>query len=89
MSEQRIAYPDDPLMAAAWCGCVSWASGEPEILARYAEERGRPFALAVPRSGLSKAIDAATGADRAEVDAFVDWVNENLWGEDPFVEPEP
>lgn len=84
MSE-RIAYPDNPIMAAAWFGCVMWVASVPEAIARFEAETGHRWLPGSVRSGIERMIDKATGHEAAVFDAFVDWVNINVWGEDPFM----
>jgi len=81
MSEQQFlktSYDNDPLMYGAFVGCVRWALGEPEIMARYREESRDNFEIGV--TGLERMVDAATGADLAFFQRFSDWVEVNLFG---------
>ncbi len=66
-----------PYMIDAWAGCLSWAISEPEILDRFMADSG----VRVKRDALSRMIDAATGHDRDIVVKFLNWFNENIWGE--------
>jgi hypothetical protein len=81
---QRVAYRDNPIMAQAWLGCISWASQHEEICARFAADTGHRVFWKEQRAPINAMIDKATGYERTVIDAFVDWVNANLWGEDPF-----
>jgi hypothetical protein len=87
MAETRIAYPDDPVMAIAWRDHMVWAGRNPEILAAFRLDTGCATLWAERRDGLALMIDQATGFDRECAARFVDWVNKNLWGEDPFAAP--
>jgi hypothetical protein len=82
MAEQRIAYPDNPIMALAWLGCLQWAAEQPAIIKRFEEETG--MSLKSPASGIERMIDEATGFRNAQFDRFVDWFNANVWGLDAF-----
>lgn len=82
--KQRIAYPDNPVMAAAFINFVAWAGGRPDILDWYHNATGRMPFWAKPRSAIEKMIDEASGYDIESTDHFVDWLIENIWGDDPF-----
>ena len=86
---QKIAYPDNPIMAAGWLGCVNWAWGKPEIRAQFLKETGLILAPATP---FERMIDKSCGVvytpNEEIAEKFVAWVNENIWGEDPFTEVE-
>jgi hypothetical protein len=69
-------------MAGAWASCLSWAIGKDEMRADFEKETGRHWSP--PRSGLDRAIDEATGADRAYIEAFITWFNEHVWGNEPI-----
>lgn len=73
------SMPTDPLMQPAWLGCLHWAIGEPEIVAAFRAETGHQWR---PAGGLAGMIDAATGADRAFLEAFARWMTVNIWGEE-------
>ena len=81
---QRIAYPENPIMAGAWVAAVQHAAGHPGMLAAFKEATGRPFLLAAPRAPIERMVDEATGADVASINDFIDWFNLAVWGEDPF-----
>ena len=83
MSE-RIAYPDNPIMAGAWYAAVKWASQEPDCIKRFEEATGHKFSFSDSRSPIERAVDKATGYDQESISQFVDWFNANIWGEDPF-----
>ena len=71
--------PKEAYLHPAWFGCLSWALGEPEIMDALCAETGNHWTLG--RTGLDRAIDQATGAEREFFKAFAGWMNENLWGE--------
>jgi len=86
VQRQRITYPNDPLMAASWLAAIRCAlTTQPDMIAAFTKETGLVLP-SQPRSAIEAMIDNATGVDRKFVDAFVDWFNVNVWGEDPFVE---
>ncbi len=84
VKNQRIAYPDDPLMAIAWLSFLRVSIQQPQVIAAYEAERGRPFTFARMRSPIERMIDDATGFTDSELDDFIDWLNEEVWGDDPF-----
>lgn len=65
-------------MTGAWFGCISWALGQPEIVAAFRAETGNNWQPASDVFG--QMIDKATGVDRAFLRDFIQWVNVNLWG---------
>jgi hypothetical protein len=65
-------------MTDAWASCMSWAIGEPEIVGAFRADTGNKWRPA--QSGLDAMIDKATGADKAFVEAFIRWANDNVWG---------
>jgi hypothetical protein len=81
---QRIAYPDNPVMAAMWHGFMMFVSSEKDIIEKFEEETNLTWPFNSDISPIDHAIDQATGYDVEVVDKFVDWANKNLWGEDPF-----
>jgi hypothetical protein len=72
--------PTNPLEAAAWCGCLSWAIGKPEVIAAYRAETGDNWEPG--NSGIERIIDTATGRDVAFLRSFAEWMTKNVWGED-------
>lgn len=86
MSAERIAYPNNIIMAIAWRDGLMWAISNPEILCRFEKETG----IRGARSGIEALVDEAckvprtTPAELAE--AFMEWFNKEIWGEDPFAE---
>ncbi len=73
-----ITPPEDvPEYAwGAWYGCLHWAIGDPDILARFKADTGLSYSA--PRF-----------AGDFFVLAFVPWFDENIWGkwENPTEEP--
>lgn len=75
-----MSHPEDnPVMAAAWSSFVQWAIRDSEIRDKFEESSGRKWTL--PRNGLERMIDDATGASAAYVEDFAVWVTRELWGE--------
>lgn len=72
-------------MLPAWLGCMHWAIGNPEVVDAFRAETGMSYQP--PRTGLDAAIDKATGADTAFVEAFILWANIAIWG--AMAGPEP
>jgi hypothetical protein len=72
--------PDDTpdYMVPAWIDCMLWASGEPEIVARFRADTGVNWTPG--QSGIERLIDKATGAEESAIKAFVQWFNVNVWG---------
>lgn len=65
-------------MTPAWIGCIHWALGEPGILEAFREDTG--ILWKPGRSGFERMIDQATGAERGFLEAFIKWVNVEIWG---------
>lgn len=63
-------YDDDPLMLPAFLGCVRWALGNDELVARYKMETGDTL-FDIP------------GAGQAEhfIQRFSDWIAANVFGQ--------
>ena len=76
-----MSTPDrnSALNVMAFTGCVSWALGHDDMLAHYRQATGDRYTA--PTNGLDAAIDRATGADRAFLVRFAEWVGTELWGE--------
>lgn len=83
---QRIAYPDNPIMAAMWAGLVRYVASRQDFIEHFEEVTGHKWIFDAARPPIERMVDKATGHDQAIVDAFVDYVNEYHWGEDPFAE---
>lgn len=76
---EELMPADTPVyMMPAWLGCLSWAIGKDEIVAAFRKDTGLQWSPA--RSPFEQMIDQSTGADWAFIQAFVLWVNENVWG---------
>jgi len=79
MTLRALRPADTPAyMTDAWLSCVHWALSTPEIVAAFRHETGNTWQPGA--SGLDRMIDAATGADRAFLESFIQWVNVNVWG---------
>ena len=66
-----------------------WAINSPELRAEFTEVTGISFP-APATTPLDAMIDEVTGHYREVVDHFVDWFNERVWGESPWVgQPDP
>ncbi len=65
-------------MTSAWISCILWAASEPSLVAQFRSDTG--CAWIAPTNGFERMIDQATGAGQGFVEAFVKWVNENVWG---------
>lgn len=65
-------------MIDAWLGCVVWAISNEETLALFRTETGNRWYPG--RSGLDRMIDQATDSDWKFIEAFVLWVNTEIWG---------
>ena len=66
--------------AAGWSDGVLWAIGQPDLLATFRESSG--IDLAAHRSRMESLVDDATGKRREDLEAFVDWFTEEIWGAD-------
>ena len=72
-------------MMPAWLGCISWALSEPGVMEQFRKDTGITWRPS--RSPLEQMIDEATGADRHFLEAFIKWVNVEVWGPiDPPIE---
>lgn len=81
---QRVAYPDNPVMAVAFVGFIRWAMCEPEVLDHFNHATGIMPWWTQSMSPLDVLIDQASGYEADVVNKFVDWLVENYWGENPF-----
>ena len=80
----RIAYPDNPVMAYCFAGFLRFSLEHADTLDAFRNATGiEPF-WTEKRSPLEVAIDKATGREKQQIDAFVDWLIENVWGERPW-----
>lgn len=73
--------PSDPLMIAPWLGCLEWAMSRTDFLEAFHEDTGNQWKRTPAKSPLERMIDEATGANLAYLRAFIQWHNENLWGD--------
>lgn len=71
--------PSDPIMIAAWLGCLRYSLGRPDILDDFRKDTGNNWTPG--KSGLDQMIDRATGAELEFFRSFAKWHNENIWGE--------
>lgn len=79
MDRPSLMPADTPdFMAPAWASCMSWAIVQPNVLAAFRAETGNTWTPG--KTGLEQAIDSASGADRAFMEAFITWANVNVWG---------
>lgn len=79
MTRPALMPADTPdYMIEAWLGCIHWAISEPDILAAFRADTGNNWSPGL--TPIDRMIDEATGADNHFIEAFIRWVNENLWG---------
>lgn len=71
-----------PFMADAWIGCVMWAAGEEGCRKAFKEATGYDLEMLIRRSPIEALIDKSTGHERTVMMAFLDYVTENIWGEE-------
>lgn len=69
-------------LAPAWASCLSWAIHNEDMRIAFQQATGRKWSP--PRSGLDLMIDEATGANRAFIEAYITWFNQNVWGNEPI-----
>ncbi len=78
-------YPDNPISAAGWLGCVRWAATEPNVCREFFSDTGKTYSrFLAPATPFEAAIDSACGVKQASEEEFADWVSRNFWGENPF-----
>ena len=65
-------------MTDAWVGCLRWAVGQPEIVARFREETGNKWSPG--RTAIERMVEDATNASHHFMVDFVRWVNVHVWG---------
>lgn len=65
-------------MAPAWAGCLAWAARDPGVIAAFRAETGNAWQPG--RTPMERAVDEATGASDAFMQAFVAWFNRAVWG---------
>lgn len=78
MSHIKTSWDDDPLMYPAFMGCVSWALGNDEVMARFRADTGKTWTPG--RTPIERMIDHATGVDLDFFQSFSDWVEANIFG---------
>lgn len=82
MSRDNIGCPEsDPVMAAAWAGCVAWAMGQPEFRKQFKEDTGQDLDSLAAAQGIDRMIDEASGRTKSVMFAWCEWVTSNLWGD--------
>lgn len=81
-SRPALMPADTPdYMAPAWAGCVSWALGNRDMLAQFCADTGNNWMPSGRGSEMTERARAAPSSDdRAFMEAFVAWVNINVWG---------
>lgn len=88
MSEQRIAYPKNVIMAIAWRDGLAWALSNDDLVRKFEHDTGHHFPK--KRSGIEAMVDQACGVvppdPKTLAVAFMEWFNKEIWGEDPFAE---
>lgn len=84
MLKKRRAYPHDDVRAVMWYSAVRVAATTIAVTRAFEADTGQIWVFNQNRSPIEERIDEATGRDAALVDAFIDWFNLNVWGEDPF-----
>lgn len=72
----------EQFMEGAWVGCVMHAISEDEPLAQFQKDTGINLKSFAHRGAMIQAIDKTTGYDRFVMLKFLDWVTENVWGEE-------
>ena len=86
MSENKVVKedifkgiaPTDPIMKGMWYGCISFGLGKTEIMDQFRKDTGNNYR--VSSNPIDKAIDEATGVDKAFLKEFAVWMNKNYWG---------
>lgn len=80
----RTAYPDNPVMAMAFASFLRFSAEHADTLDAFRNATGITPFWAERRTPLDAMVDSATDRERRDVDAFVDWLIENVWGESPW-----
>ena len=70
----RVAYKSNPTMAAAWHNVIIFVASEKTIVSRFYREKK-----------LDQSLSIADPKNFSIMEEFIDWVNVNVWGEDPFL----
>lgn len=68
----------DELDAAAFVSLCSYAASDRRFTEAFTKSTG--CAILVPRTGLDRMIDEATGVDQHACITFMRWVASELWG---------
>lgn len=71
--------PADPLMAVAWYSCLMCFVKKPGVIERFREDTGCNWTPAT--NVLDRMIDEQCGADFDFAKRFLEWFNENVWGD--------
>lgn len=66
------------LNVVAWRDGLAWAVEEPEILKSFRDATG--VDLVTARSPIEHLVDEATGKRRDDLERFVDWFTDTIWG---------
>jgi hypothetical protein len=61
-----------------------FAASEKDLIKAFEDDTDLTWPFRTDIAPIDRAINEATGYDDVVVDKFVDWLNENYWGEDPF-----
>lgn len=72
-----------PLMAEAFLGLAHHSIADESVLAAFQLESGLDLKTIIPKAGLDKLIDQATGRTEEALGKFLDWLVVNQWGEEP------
>lgn len=67
------------VMGSAFLGLVDYLSRQPDAVEAFKRDTGIAVSAETP---LDQMIDQATGRDRDIAVSFINWVQENHWGED-------
>ena len=79
MNIEQLRPADTPeYMTPAWLGCISWAIGNEDLIAAFREDTGITWKPG--HTPIDRMIDEATKCDEHFAEAFVRWVNVNVWG---------
>jgi hypothetical protein len=70
-----------PLMQDAFFDFVLWAVGQTDMHAQFKKASGHDLESLIPKNGLARMIDEATGRTKDIIGKFIDWLIVNHWGE--------
>jgi len=82
MKKQPAYTEDNPVMQGAFLACARWASGEKKFTDTFKEDTGYDLLSVIRSAPLESMIDEATGYTKTVFFAWLDWVSENVWGEE-------